>query len=122
MGYHVVDPSELSPAPDRPSEKRSISDAAGLEELGCHLYAADPGEDIPLAYHVHGRQEEVFYVLEGTLSVETPERTYEVEAGTAFVVEPESPQRAYNDADAEGPLRALVVGAPAVDDVRPYEP
>ena len=64
----------------------------------------------------------MFYVLDGTLSVETPEGTYEVAAGEAFVVEPGSPQRAYNDADADGPLRALVVGAPAVDDVSPYEP
>jgi uncharacterized cupin superfamily protein len=81
MGYHVVDPSGLSPAPDRPCEKRSISDAAGLSELGCHRYEADPGEQIPLAYHVHEQQEEVFYVLDGTLSVETPEGTYEVAAG-----------------------------------------
>lgn len=122
MGYHVVDPSELSPAPDRPCEKRSISGAAGLSELGCHRYEADPGEQIPLAYHVHERQEEVFYVLDGTLSVETPESTYEVDAGEALVVEPESPQRAYNDPDADGPLRTLVVGAPAVDDASPYEP
>ena len=122
MGYHVVEPSALSPAPDRPCEKRSINDAAGLSELGCHHYEAAPGEQIPLAYHVHEQQEEVFYVLEGTLSVETPEGTYEATAGEAFVVEPGSPQRAYNDADADGPLRALVVGAPAVDDVSPYEP
>ena len=121
MGYHVVDPSGLSPAPDRPCEKRSISDAAGLSELGCHRYEADPGEQIPLAYHVHEQQEEVFYVLDGTLSVETPEGTYEVAAGEAFVVEPGSPQRAYNDADADGPLRTLVAGAPAIDDVSPYE-
>lgn len=122
MGYTVVDPSELSPAPERPCEKRSISDAAGLSELGCHLYAADPGEQIPLAYHVHERQEEVFWVLVGTLCVETPEGTYEVDAGRAFVVEPGSPQRAYNDEGAAETLRTLVVGAPAVDDVSLYEP
>lgn len=122
MGYHVVDPSGLSPAPDRPCEKRSISDAAGLSELGCHVYEVAPGEQIPLAYHVHEEQEEVFYVLSGTLSVDTPEGSYAVEAGTAFVVEPGSPQRAYNDADADETVRTLVVGAPAVDDVAPYEP
>ena len=122
MGYHVVDPDGVSPEPDRPCEKRSISDAAGLSELGCHLYRADPGEEIPLAYHVHERQEEVFYVLGGTLSVETPEGTYEADDGEAFVVEPGSPQRAYNDADADDRLEVLAVGAPPVDDVSEYEP
>lgn len=122
MRYHVVDPAEVSPEPGRPCEKRSISDAAGLTRLGCHLYVAEPGEQLPLVYHVHERQEEVFYVLEGVLSVETPEGTYEVAAGEAFVVRPESPQRAYNDRDADGPLRVLAVGAPAVDDVSAHEP
>ena len=122
MGYHVVDPEAVAPAPDRPCTKRSISDAAGLQNLGCHHYAADPGEQVPLAYHYHDEQEEVFYVLAGTLAVETPEGTYEVEAGRAFAVEPESPQRAYNPEDADGRVETLVVGAPAVDDVHPYEP
>jgi uncharacterized cupin superfamily protein len=122
MGYHVVDPETVAPAPARPCAKRSISDAAGLENLGCHRYAADPGEQIPLAYHYHDEQEEVFYVLEGTLSVETPEGTYEVEAGAALAVEPGSPQRAYNPAGGDERVVALVVGAPAVDDVHAYEP
>jgi uncharacterized cupin superfamily protein len=122
MGYHVVDPETVAPAPDRPCAKRSISDAAGLENLGCHRYEVDPGDQIPLACHYHDEQEEVFYVLEGTLSVETPAGTYEVEAGTAFAVEPESPHRAYNPAAAAERVEALVVGAPAVDDVHAYEP
>lgn len=122
MRYHVVDPAEVPPEPGRPCEKRSISDAAGLSELGCHLYVAEPGEQLPLAYHVHERQEEVFFVLEGVLSVETPEDTYEVTAGEAFVVQPESPQRAYNDRGADVPLRVLAVGSPAVDDVSVHEP
>lgn len=122
MRYHVVDPAEVPPESGRPCEKRSISDAAGLTELGCHRYVAEPGEQLPLAYHVHERQEEVFYVLEGVLSVETPEGTYEVAAGEAFAVQPESPQRAYNDRDADRPLRVIAVGAPAVDDVSEYEP
>lgn len=122
MGYHVVDPDGVTPAPDRPCEQRSISDAAGLTELACHLYRADPGEQIPLSYHVHERQEEAFYVLDGTLSVETPEGTYDVDAGAAFVVEPVSPHRAYNDAGADDRLRVLAVGAPPVDDAGEYEP
>ena len=122
MGYHVVDPDVVDPEPDRPSEKRSISDAAELERVGAHVYGVAPGEQVPYVYHYHDEQEEILYVLEGTLSVETPEETFEIDAGTAFVVEPESPHRAYNPAGAEEPVRLLAVGAPAVDDAHEYEP
>lgn len=122
MGYHHVDVEALEPAPDRPSAKRSISDAAGLEEVAVHRYEVEPGEAIPLAYHYHDHQEEVFYVLSGTLSIETPEGTYEVSEGEAFAVEPDSPQRAFVPEDAAERAVALVVGAPVVDDVHAYDP
>jgi uncharacterized cupin superfamily protein len=121
MGYSHVDPAELPAAPDRPSTKRSISDAAGLSRLAAHRYEVDPGEAVPLAYHVHAEQEELFYVLSGELHVETPEGEFVVGADEAFAVEPESPQRAFVPDDGE-PTTALVVGAPPVDDVRAYEP
>ena len=121
MGYHHVDVAGVDPSPDRPSTKRSISDAAGLENVAVNRYEVDPGEEIPLAYHYHDDQEEVFYVLSGSLSVETPGRTYEV-ADEAFVVEPDSPQRAYVPEDADDRAVVLGIGAPTVDDVHPYEP
>jgi uncharacterized cupin superfamily protein len=121
MGYHHVDPADLDPAPDRPSTKRSISDACGLANLAAHVYEATPGEEIPLAYHYHDEQEELFYVTEGRLRVETPEGEYSVAAGEAFVCEPESPQFAHVPSDGE-PTTALVVGAPPVDDAHVYEP
>lgn len=120
MGYHHVVPVDLEAAPDRPSTKRSISDACGLSRLAAHVYEVAPGEEIPLAYHYHDEQEELFYVTEGALHVETPEREYVVSAGEAFVCEPESPQFAAVPADGEH-TTALVVGAPPVDDVHAYE-
>jgi uncharacterized cupin superfamily protein len=122
MGYHVVDPEELETVPDRPCELRRISAAAGLSQMAVNRFRADPGEQLPLAYHYHDEQEELFVVLEGTLSVETPERTYEVPAGSCFAVEPESPQRAYNPADADDRVTVVAVGAPAVTDVHGYDP
>lgn len=121
MGYHVVDVDAIEPEPDRPSEKRSISDAAGIEQVGVHVYEAAPGEQVPYVYHYHDEQVEVFYVLEGTLSVETPEGAHEVDAGEAFVAEAGSPHRAYNSADSDGPVRLLAVGGPSVDDVHEYD-
>ncbi|WP_135366413.1 cupin domain-containing protein [Halosimplex halophilum] len=121
MGYHHVAVGEIEPAPDRPSVQRSVSDAAGLENVAVNRYEVEPGEAVPLAYHYHDQQEEVFYVLSGTLSVETPDETYEVAADEAFVVEPDSPQRAHVPESADERAVALVVGAPAVDDVHAYE-
>ena len=122
MGYHHVDVAGVDPSPDRPSVTRSISDAAGLENVAVNRYEVDPGEEIPLAYHYHDDQEEVFYVLSGTLAVETPEETHEVAADEAFVVEPDSPQRAHVPESADERAVALGIGAPAVDDVHPCEP
>jgi mannose-6-phosphate isomerase-like protein (cupin superfamily) len=126
MGYYHVDPSELDQWDDRPADVRSLSAAADLDydgaPLGLRVYEADPGEQLPLGYHYHDEQTEVFYVLEGRLHVETPEGEFVVGSDEAFVAHPESPHRAHNPADADAPVRALAVGAPSVDDAHSYEP
>lgn len=122
MGYRVVDTTEIEPTPDRPCRHRGLSEPAELTTMAINRFEADPGEQLPLAYHYHDDQEEAFYVLSGTLAVETPEKTYEVETDELFVVDPESPQRAYNPEEATESVVVLAIGAPAVDDVHPYEP
>jgi mannose-6-phosphate isomerase-like protein (cupin superfamily) len=123
MGYRVVDPEDLETVPDRPCELRRVSEAAGLSRMAVNRFRAEPGEQLPLAYHYHDEQEELFVVLDGTLAVDTPERTYEVPAGSFFAVEPESPQRAHNPADADADVTVVAVGAPPVSgDVHAYDP
>jgi len=123
MPYHVVDPSELDPMPDRPSDARSISDAVGLQNLGLRRYDIAPGEDMPVSgLHYHDEQEEVFYVVSGTLHVETPDQEYVVPADHFFVAEPGSPQRAFVHADADGNALVVAMGAPAGFDAHRYEP
>ena len=122
MGYHVVDPEALDTVPDRPCELRRVSDAAGLSQMAVNRFRAEPGEQLPLAYHYHDDQEELFYVVEGSLAVETPDGAYDVPAGSFFAVEPGSPQRAYNPAEADERVTVVAVGAPAVSDVHAYEP
>lgn len=125
MGYHHVVTDELEQFDDRPTDVRSISTAAGLDyqgsPLGLRVYEVDPGKQLPLTYHYHDEQTEVFYVLEGTLHVETPEDDFVVEADEAFVAEPESPHRAHNPEDADASVRTLAIGAPTVDDAHAYE-
>ena len=122
MTYHVVDPADLEAEPNRPSKMRYISEAADMENLGLRVYDVAPGEDVPLSgLHYHDRQEEVFYVAEGELAVETPDRVYHVDDGQFFIAEPESPHRAHNPEDADASVRALAIGAPTVDDAYAYE-
>ena len=122
VSYHVIDPDDCDPLPDRPSETRSIAGAAGLETLGLREYRVAPGEDVPVSgLHYHDEQEEAFYVLNGELAVETPDRTYRVTAGECFIAEPGSPHRAYNEADADKEARVLGIGAPSIDDAHVYE-
>lgn len=126
MSYHLIDPDELDQWDDRPADIRSISAAAGLDfqgsELGLRIYEAEPGEQLPLAYHYHDEQVEAFYVLDGELTVETPDEEFVVERDQAFVVEPGNPHRAHNPADADGSIRVLAIGTPTVDDGHQYEP
>ena len=122
MSYHVVDPADLEPEPDRPSEMRAISDAVGLSHLGLRLYDVAPGEDVPISgLHYHDRQEEAFYVVDGTIEVETPDRQYRVDRGQFFVAEPESPHRAFNDSAADVNATVIGIGAPPGSDAHPYE-
>ena len=123
MGYHVVDTDEVDPDPDRPCTRRSLSELAGLSEMAINRFEADPGDQLPLAYHYHETQEEAFYVLSGTLHVETPEGDLTVPEGGVFAADPESPHRAYNPGDAEAAVELLAVGAPpADDDAVAYDP
>ena len=123
MGYQVVDPETVTPVDGRPCELRRLSAATELSNIAINKFRAGPGDQLPLAYHYHESQQEAFYILHGTLSVETPTQIVTVETGELPTVDTESPQRAYNSRDAEEDVVALAVGAPAVDgDVVAYDP
>lgn len=122
MAYHTIDPDELPETPDYPCDRRGISDAAELAALHAATYEMEPGEQLPRTYHYHQQREELFYVLTGTLHVETPEEEFVVETDDVFVAEPESPHRAFAPADAEEPVKVLGVGAPKTDIALPYDP
>jgi mannose-6-phosphate isomerase-like protein (cupin superfamily) len=123
MGYEVVDSRAVEPVEGRPCELRRLTDAGTLSNLAVNRYRAEPGEQLPLKYHYHDAQEEAFYVLSGTLAVETPDGTHTVGSGSLFTATPGSPHRAFNPADADGPVEVLAVGAPTGEGgVHEYEP
>lgn len=122
MGYHALDPADLPASTDHPCDRRSLTEAADLATLAAAVYTLEPGEPLAQEYHYHDQREELFYVLSGTLHVETPEGAYEVPAGETFVVEPESPVRPHNPETADDAVRVLGVGAPKFDIGKPYDP
>jgi len=115
MGYPVVDPADVEPSSDHPCDRRSIAETANLGILAATVYELAPGEDLATTYHYHERREEILFVLDGRLRVETPDREYVVDAG-------EAPIRPFNPADADEPTRVFGVGAPKFDVGRPYDP
>lgn len=126
MSYHHIAVSDLDQWDNRDADVRSISVAAGLDfqnaPFGLRVYEAEPGQQLPLRYHYHDEQTEAFYVLEGTLHVETPRGEFVVDANEVLVVDPGNAHRAHNPEDADAPVRALAIGAPTVDDAHGYEP
>jgi mannose-6-phosphate isomerase-like protein (cupin superfamily) len=122
VSYHVLDPDEVAPLPGRSATTRSLSDAADFDVLGARIYEAAPGEQIPKKYHYHEKQEEVLFVLDGEMHVDTPDGEVVVPAGKAWLVEPGNPHRAHNPDDAEGTVRVFAAGAPASDGGIQYDP
>ena len=122
MAYHVVDFDAIEPHPDHESDRRTLQSTLDLEHVGMSIYTAAPGEQIPQMYHSHDTQEELLYVIEGEMHVETPDEVFVVGANDVFVAEPNSPHRAYNAESADRPLRVVAVGAPMIKDGHRYEP
>lgn len=122
MGYHTIDPDDLPETADYPCDRRGISDAAELAALHAATYEMEPGEQLPRTYHYHQQREELFYVLTGTLHVETPDEEFVVGTDEVFIAEPESPHRAFAPDDAEESVKVLGVGAPKTDIALPYDP
>ena len=110
MTYRTVRVDDLENAPSPAREKKEVDEALGVEAFGFNVYTVAPGERVPWGFHSHPRHEEVFYVLEGELTVDTADDPLTVEAGEALFVPPGHPNRAHNA--GEEVVRLVAVGAP----------
>jgi mannose-6-phosphate isomerase-like protein (cupin superfamily) len=106
----------MEPVIVRPGEGRDFGDG-----LYCRITSAStggaycvfeqvtiPGEGVPL--HVHARDDEVYYILEGQYEMHCGERLFTAEAG-ALVVIPRGIPHAFRNA-ADTPSRALTLFIP----------
>ena len=112
--YTKVTVDDLPDAPNPTRHKKEVDEAVGATEFGFNVYTVDPGEQVPWGYHRHPDHEELFYVIEGELVVETADGDLTVDAGEALFVGPDSPNKAR--AVGDSPARVIAVGAPKDSD------
>ena len=100
---------------------RGLAEALGATDVAINHYRLDPGEAFAGGMHTHMDQEEVFYVIVGEATFETPDGEVSVGEGEAVRFAPGDYQRGRNDGD--GPVEALALGAPKEStDVRIPQP
>ena len=109
-GYHLIKPEELF---RRPSNLMQIPNAdylerTGSENLGARLWRLPPRSANTL--HKHIRQEEFYFVLEGTGRIRVGDVTLTVPKYGGVLVGPDQLRQVFNDTDAE--VLWLIVGAP----------
>ena len=111
MGYRVL------PAADafwRPSNQMGVlnSDLAKqleASDLGARMWRLRPGQ--ASTRHRHGRQTELYVVLEGTGRIRVGDDLLTLEPLSALLVEPRTVRQVFNDTDTDALW--LVVGTPA---------
>lgn len=110
QGFHLIKPEDLF---WRPSNLMKIPNAdylerTGSENLAARLWRLPPKSANTL--HKHMRQEEFYFVLEGTGRMRVGENTLTVPRYGGVLVGPDEIRQVFNDTDTE--VLWLIVGAP----------
>ncbi|MFB6184149.1 MAG: cupin domain-containing protein [Haloarculaceae archaeon] len=92
------------------SVRRRLGDALDAENVAISYYEVDPGETLGAIVHTHFDQEELFYVLSGTVTFEQPDGDVVVRTDEVIRFAPGDYQLGYNDGDETATVLAL--GAP----------
>lgn len=109
-GYEMIRVNVLPDEPSYAMHKKNVSDAVGASNVAVNVYSALPGESISLGYHRHAEQEEIFYVIEGTIAFETEQGGFWIETGEAFFVPTNAPHRCRAAGDEMA--RVIAIGSP----------
>lgn len=110
QGYHLITPGDLH---WRPSNLMKIPNAdflerTGSENLGARLWRLPPKSANTL--HKHIRQEEFYFVPEGTGRMRVGDETLTVSKYGGVLVGPDQLRQVSNNTDAE--VLWLIIGAP----------
>jgi uncharacterized cupin superfamily protein len=111
MEHVTVDDLETFPHPMGATEGgRALADALGTTDVAMNHYTLAPGDACDGGYHTHLDQEEIFYVLEGTVTFETEGDDREVDGGEVVRFAPGEYHHGENQTDSTAVVLAL--GAP----------
>lgn len=102
-----VDPASTNSPAD---VVRVLSPVLDTDQVAINYFEVAPTESLGYAYHRHLDQEEVFYVLQGTVTFETEADDVDVEPGEMIRFEPGEFQLGRNPGDERA--HVLAVGAP----------
>ena len=114
MGYPTVRVEDIENAASPATAKREVDEALGIDSFGFNVYTVAPGERIPWGSHRHPDHEELFYVLDGELTVDTPDGSIRLGAGEAIGIPRNQPNCAHNA--GEDVVRVVAAGAPKETD------
>jgi quercetin dioxygenase-like cupin family protein len=90
---------------DYPGEMRFLAPALGAEQGALTWRRMPPDTGGRGAYgHFHKTQEELYFVVDGTLTFKVGDDEFEAPAGTAVRVPPESVRSVHNDSDSDAIL------------------
>ncbi|MFD1587617.1 cupin domain-containing protein [Halorientalis brevis] len=92
------------------SVRKPVSDALDTEEFAFNYFELEPGESFSGGMHRHHDQEELFYVLDGTATFETPDEEVEVAAHGCIRFARSEYQTGGNRGDEL--VRGFAIGAP----------
>ncbi|WP_435365607.1 cupin domain-containing protein [Haloarchaeobius sp. DYHT-AS-18] len=117
MEHVDIDDIESQFLGDSDLDRRGLSDPLGTSDLAINYYSLEPGESFSGGMHTHLDQEEVFYVIEGTATFETPDESVEVGPHEAIRFARGEYQQGTNESDET--VVGLALGAPkGSEDVR----
>lgn len=110
QGYHLIEPEDLTWQTTRLMEipNADFLERTGSENLSARLWRLPPKSASTL--HKHVRQEEFYFLLEGTGRMRVGDQTLTVPKHGGVLVGPEQIRQVFNDTDAE--VLWLIVGAP----------
>ncbi len=93
---------------DVPGEFRPLTDALGSEQVALTLIRVPPHSDFEQGTgHFHDRQEEIYLVTRGTLTMRCGDDVHAVPAGSAVRVAPRTPRSHRNEGDQPVELWAV---------------
>jgi quercetin dioxygenase-like cupin family protein len=111
MGYDTAHRSEAdSVVPEKYGGMWFLKDVLDASELGLTVLELEPDAKGKEHDHSGDGQEEIYYVVDGTVDIELDDETVSLEGGSAIRLDPDQTRQIHNHGDQRATL--VLAGAP----------